>query len=668
MWVLRLQMAMVVTALVTGVKGELSIRWRNIGRDRGFRPYDLEAHGRIQEARTRHTLLSVRLNRTSVELRIDDQQVYERVGEEVTSVRHGGVHSGVHVLVVHEARARLMMARQFRTYQPAEHARLTACLSAVQPGRVVVLVGMPEWVMFLGRGAEDALKGLGTTWAAQMAQGEAWSWVGVMGGPTLAEAGTTRELGRYPASSLALEVFVHKTEPGKHCSKVRCPWYTLPGLRRQASFCERYEGYSDLCICHRPFFPETRKLQPFIPTQESIPVVVVTANKPYYLYRLLRQLFTMAGAWQTEVLVTVDGPNQETLALVEVMGVGLVIHRPEGDDKNRTNANVRFALHSVFEYFPRADKAIVLEDDLILSPDFLRFFHQVSPVLDRDPSVYCVNAYSSNSFGDTASDPRVLLRARTYPMYGWMVTRRYASEVIRMWVPPWVSGDWDLWLAFEDLRKGRDVVFPEVSRTFHMGSSGVHVSGFEQEVFFNRMVYNLLPEVTLMDINEVVRSTYDERLSRDLEVATLVTPPRRDLCNMTWAPRNSPRPLVVYLYAHDHSDKYESFRIFLMCFRTYDHSTREIYKGLIRLRWHGTLVYLVGCPLSPFCVHKPARTQLYKPGLRDLRDAARYRDDWDMTFFQQNPRLARDPNLTPDLNLTNLITRPAAQPTEPPNP
>ena len=62
-------------------------------------------------------------------------------------------------------------------------------------------------------------------------------------------------------------------------------------------------------------------------------------------------------------------------------------------------------------------------------------------------------------------------------------------------------GDWDWWLTWEDLRKGRDVVSPEVSRTFHAGSAGLHVNGFEQELYFNRMIYNQDPEVTVGELD-----------------------------------------------------------------------------------------------------------------------------------------------------------------------
>ncbi|XP_063872291.1 protein O-linked-mannose beta-1,2-N-acetylglucosaminyltransferase 1-like isoform X2 [Scylla paramamosain] len=642
-------LAVVLMVVVVVVRGELSVKWRNIGRDRQFRPFDLETYERIQAAKERHIHLTLQLVDTHVQLFINDVLEYESKGKRPSRLTPGSTHSGVHVLVVHESHGHLMMAQHFVTHQPAEHQRLRQCMATVQRGRVVVLLGAPEWVMFLSQEAEGALTALGSKWASRVAQGETWAWVGVLGGATLGEAVTTRRLEQYPACDLRLDVFVAKTRE----SGSRCAWYDVPGMQRQATFCEQYEGYSDLCACEQPFFPETRKLQKTITMREKIPVVVVTATKPYYLYRLLRQLFTQAGAWQTDVLLVVDGAHQETLSLAGVLGVASLVHRPESFKRNRTNANIRFALQSVFRLFPAADKAILLEDDLLLSPDFLRFFHQVAPLLDRDPTVSCINAFNSNSFPDTARDPRVLLRARSYPMYGWLTSRAYAAEITRNWVPEG-TGDWDLWLTRESLRKGRDVVSPEVSRTFHAGSSGVHVNGFEQELYFNRMIYNRDPEVTVEEVELTVRAKYDELLHRDLKTAQSLIPPSRDLCNMTWVPRNSPRPLAIYIYAEDSTDKYHTYEIFLMCFRTYDISTREMYRGVMRLRWGHAVVFLVGCPYSPFCVYSPEDT-VYLPTVAELQRAAAFRDDWEMTQVTNNPRVARDSSRNPDLELTNVL-------------
>ena len=51
------------------------------------------------------------------------------------------------------------------------------------------------------------------------------------------------------------------------------------------------------------------------------------------------------------------------------------------------------------------------------------------------------------------------------------------------------EGDWDKWMMRDiSLRKGRDVVIPEVSRVFHDGGEGVHVTGFFQHIFYDNIV------------------------------------------------------------------------------------------------------------------------------------------------------------------------------------
>ncbi|XP_069970984.1 protein O-linked-mannose beta-1,2-N-acetylglucosaminyltransferase 1 [Penaeus vannamei] len=624
--------------MIKGGSADSRVAWRNFGRDRSFRPYSLAQHQHLRDLENVNLELTLKINSTSIQLWRQGELIYEQHGAPATPTSLLNPQSGLHLLVLHESSGHVMSARQYFTQQPAEHRRFVGGLASVQPGRLVVVGGVPEWIMFLGEDAVAALTSLGSLWASRLVQGEAWAWVGVKGVGTVAEAVSVRRDEAYPSREICVDVEVAMTP-----TRQRCEWYKLPDLRRQMTFCERYEGYDDLCSCDDPFFPEVRKVQDAIPMRETIPVVVATFNRIWGLYVLIRQLFTVAGSWQTPVLIVVDGAHEETLALTEVLELPVVIHAPEGARNERTNANIRFALQAVFARFSTADKAILLEDDLILSPDILRYFHQVSPILDLDPTVFCVNAFSSNSYKDTASDPRQLLRARTYPMYGWMVTRAYAEEVVLKWVPPGL-GDWDFWLTWEDLRKNRDVVFPEVSRTFHAGSAGVHVTGFEQESVFNRMIYNSEPEVEL-DVREVVRDRYDQRLTSDLERALELTPPR-DVCAMTWVPRDSSVPVAIYVYAENSNDRHWGYRLFLSCFLTYDENTHEIYKGVIRLRWHGTVVYLVGCPTSPFCSSRG-----------DLRRASLHRDTWEQTFFEQNPRLYRIKDAPVDqvLNLTNIL-------------
>lgn len=41
-------------------------------------------------------------------------------------------------------------------------------------------------------------------------------------------------------------------------------------------------------------------------------------------------------------------------------------------------------------------KVIILEDDMNLAPDFFEYFEATAPLLDKDPSLYCVSAWNDN--------------------------------------------------------------------------------------------------------------------------------------------------------------------------------------------------------------------------------------------------------------------------------
>ena len=44
--------------------------------------------------------------------------------------------------------------------------------------------------------------------------------------------------------------------------------------------------------------------------------------------------------------------------------------------------------------YPDANYLVILEEDLYMSVDILRFFKQLLPVLENDESVYCLSAWN----------------------------------------------------------------------------------------------------------------------------------------------------------------------------------------------------------------------------------------------------------------------------------
>ena len=88
----------------------------------------------------------------------------------------------------------------------------------------------------------------------------------------------------------------------------------------------------------------------------------------------MKQLWSQKGGRQTPILLSVDGNSRETTILSKILNLPIVYHKNHVSlgTIGRINNHVKFSLIQGFLFFPNADKVIILEDDLIISNDFIR--------------------------------------------------------------------------------------------------------------------------------------------------------------------------------------------------------------------------------------------------------------------------------------------------------
>ena len=55
--------------------------------------------------------------------------------------------------------------------------------------------------------------------------------------------------------------------------------------------------------------------------------------------------------------------------------------------------------------------------------------------------------------------------------------------------------DWDMWMRLPEIRRGRECIVPEVSRTYHFGSSGISMNSYLQDIYFKKHAFNTDPDV-----------------------------------------------------------------------------------------------------------------------------------------------------------------------------
>ncbi|XP_076031811.1 protein O-linked-mannose beta-1,2-N-acetylglucosaminyltransferase 1-like [Oratosquilla oratoria] len=565
--------------------------------------------------------LEMVITRTSIEVKVDGREVSDTLFSlllrhllhffsflllQEVSILNAGVpdflghdfahwHSGVHVLVLDQNSSRVLLKRHFMTWQPKATDALVKTLGDISSGKLLLLVAPGDWKMFFNEKGDRALESLGSFFGPDICVGEMWALVATTGGPVWGEGTTIK--GNYSAkssSTIRLDVKVPRAVATKDCW-----WYSSPGMEARADFCKRYEGYGSFCDCAEPesLTPDDA---PDLEMKEEIPIVIVTARSQTNVLRQLRQLWRQAGGRTTPILLSVDGALEEARHFARAVGLPVVFHRnmaPVGS-AHRINEHIKFSILQAMQRFPHADKVIVLEDDLILAPDFIRYFHQTAPLLDEDDSIFCVNAFSYNSFAPWATNTSRLYRNTILPAYGWMIDRKRALFVLPRWVVLYEMSDWDWW-TLGIVLKGRMIITPEVSRTMHGGGGGVHVSGWEQALYFDRRPLNTDPDATV-DISYLTSDKYAKYIEDEIRSATVLVFDEHP-CKKEYVPKHKVGSFVFYYEIENHKDTNDTYFVVVGCLGGYEKGRMENYKFLHAFGYYNNTIYGIACPLSPYC-------------------------------------------------------------------
>ncbi|XP_037081719.1 protein O-linked-mannose beta-1,2-N-acetylglucosaminyltransferase 1-like [Pollicipes pollicipes] len=233
----------------------------------------------------------------------------------------------------------------------------------------------------------------------------------------------------------------------------------------------------------------------------------------------LSSLLPVRGLDLSRLVVFLDGDFLEVRQLLMLLGIRLHRHvvEPIGLASRavgtRIGFNYRYTIEQAFNMFPDAEKLVLLEEDLEVAPDFLSYFQQTHHLLDKDVSLYCISAWNDHGYQHTVGDPAMLYRIGTLPGLGWMLKRSFFfNEVIPIWPEDWETFDWDVLLRLGSIRRGRDCIIPDVSRTYHFGFVGNHVNSGMQFAFFYDHALNTIPDVKLKDVDRMVFHEYEKLL------------------------------------------------------------------------------------------------------------------------------------------------------------
>lgn len=187
------------------------------------------------------------------------------------------------------------------------------------------------------------------------------------------------------------------------------------------------------------------------------------------------------------------------------------------DAYRRISRHYKWALARAFTAFD-AERVVVVEDDLEVAPDFFDYFDALSPILDRDPTLFCVSAWNDNGKPHLSLDSQQFHRTDFFPGLGWMLTRSFWEEV----EPMWPDSYWDDFLRSPAVTRGRQCIRPEVSRTANYGERGVSQS-YNYEKHIAKVKLNQVPvNMTSLDLGYLDPVAYEKLIFGRLSNSVLL--------------------------------------------------------------------------------------------------------------------------------------------------
>lgn len=255
------------------------------------------------------------------------------------------------------------------------------------------------------------------------------------------------------------------------------------------------------------------------PEPAVIPVLVLACDRSSVRRCLDKILRYRPSARRFPVIVSQDCGHAETARVIASYGQAVAhIRQPDLSDiavppehrkfqgYYRISRHYRWALGQVFRTF-RYRAAIVVEDDLEVAPDFFEYFQAVLPLLQRDPSLWCISAWNDNGKEAMvdAAHAELLYRTDFFPGLGWLLLAELWDEL----EPKWPPAFWDDWMRQPEQRRGRSCVRPEVSRTMTFGRKGVsHGQFFDQYLKFIKLNDRFVP-FTQLDLSYLKKEEYE---------------------------------------------------------------------------------------------------------------------------------------------------------------
>ncbi|XP_064472966.1 protein O-linked-mannose beta-1,2-N-acetylglucosaminyltransferase 1-like isoform X2 [Ornithodoros turicata] len=367
--------------------------------------------------------------------------------------------------------------------------------------------------------------------------------------------------------------------------------------RRQ--FCSKYDHFPSFCSGDKmdnPLVPN-----PAVRFSKSkvlsLPVIVLSGDDVSHFPLTLETLIMQPGINPHNVLVFFNPENPQVKELCELFA--FTPQQFNGANVARYCDQMNEAFDTGERQFPDSMYFVVIEDGVLLAPDFLMYLAPLVTLLDKDSTISSISAWNDNGFEGVSGNNRRMYRVETLSGFGFVVRRGFP-------VQDWCEHRLDH-SASEG--SGGDTISPDVSRVLRLPildiENGISMD-ILQALMARKRVTDMDVEVAL-EAGALERAQYERYLEETLK-NSLAWEWSKSSClglQNTTPPSNT-LPLAIY-FDESSENEYTVLRELCYCFGLFHHPKnppRGLYRGMLRFFWKNHDVLLIG-KTSPYYRFKP---------------------------------------------------------------
>ena len=497
---------------------------------------------------------------------------------------------GIHVVVISEYTGHVMAHSYFDTYS-GDGGEIVNFVNSIQNGRLLVFLIVDEGSSQLKRDTRIFITSYGSKYIEKLGFRQTWVFACKKAYYSLGES-----YNKYRKPCFLN--FEHELEK----EELSCNWKNDLSGQKRSSFCSKYEGFGKLCDCIKPLDIDLKA--PLLPGSRvnDLPIAVMASNRPQYLFRMLKGLMMTPGVDRKMVTVFIDGLHDVPADLTALFQVNYVAYKRVYVKNSAISHHYKRSLSYTFSKYKTAQYMIILEEDLDVAPDIMDYFTQLLPVLDSDESVYCISAWNDQGYKHSSNDSSMLYRVESMPGLGWVLKRKlFIDELEPKWPSPKIPHDWDMWMRMDYIKKGRECIIPDISRTFHFGVTGVNMNAYMHQIYFKNHSINKKIGIKF-EISKMTKNDYEIEMHKIIKYAEVLDHTKNPCSHNDFVPNTKNHTYVFYIrYSNDHTETWTNIAA---CFNIWAHDVRGYHKQMFRLWMKENRLIVVGSS-SPYAMYKP---------------------------------------------------------------